>query len=735
MDTITGTVERITFYNPDNGYSVVKIRPDKRFPDAQARDGTLTIIGTMPELGVGEALQLTGDWINDPKYGKQFRVETVMPTQPTTLDGIRNYLASGIVKGIGEATAAKIVDHFGVQTLDILNRDPQKLKEVKGLKTSLADKLAVAWEDNVAVRNTMIFLQQYGVSSKMAARIHGEYGGETVARVKENPYMLAADVFGIGFLRADQIARNMGIPVDSADRMRAGLIYALNKLASDGHTFAPVDVLLSTGRELLNLENSPDLQDRIAASLADELRGGALVRDEVGYNGATLDAVYLQQFFRAETKVAQLLRNMRDLRSAIIKKMSKTKWESYLAKLAQKNEVQLTDQQQGAVKAALTEKVCVLTGGPGTGKTTTLKMVIEALVQERFKFALASPTGRAAKRLQEATGFDAFTIHRLLAFAPGEGGFGYNEESPLEVDMLIVDEASMIDLTLFAHLLRALRPDTHLMLVGDIDQLPSVGAGNVLRDVIDSGIAHVTRLDVIFRQGEDSHIIVNAHRINQGEIPYMDNRSQDFYFFGSEDPIDAAELVVDIVQNRLPNKFGYEPMDEVQVIAPMYRGAIGVHALNEALQAALNGNINRKEKKLGGRTFRVGDKVMQTRNNYEKDVFNGDIGRIHGIDDDENILEISIDGRYIIYDFTEADELIHAYCISTHRSQGSEYPVVVMPLMTQHYMMLQRNLLYTAITRAKKLVVLVGDRKAVAMAVRNNKVSERYSGLLSRLKA
>jgi exodeoxyribonuclease V alpha subunit len=402
--------------------------------------------------------------------------------------------------------------------------------------------------------------------------------------------------------------------------------------------------------------------------------------------------------------------------------------------LAAENSIELTDQQQGAVKAALTNKVSVLTGGPGTGKTTTLRMVIRALEDLDFTFALASPTGRAAKRLSEATEHPASTIHRLLGYVPGEG-FVYDEDNPLDVDMLIVDETSMLDLLLFFDLLKALRPETHLMLVGDVDQLPSVGAGNVLRDVINSGVAHVTRLKVIFRQNEASHIVVNAHRINAGDAPFMDNNSADFYFFGKEDPVEAAELLVDIVNKRLPEKFGVDPIEDVQVIAPMYRGPIGVHALNEALQKTLNGDKRLAEKQLGGRTFRAGDKVMQTRNNYDKEVFNGDIGRIQGIDFDDASMEVVFDGRYVYYEFSEAEELIHAYCISTHRSQGSEYPVVVMPLMTQHYMMLQRNLLYTAVTRAKKLVVLVGSRKAVHMAVQNNKVAERYSGLLQRLRA
>ncbi len=744
MDTITGTVERVTYYNDESSYGVVKITPDKRVTGAQARDGTVTIVGTMPELGPGETVQISGTWVDDPKFGRQMRVETITPILPTSLDGIRRYLGSGIVKGIGESTAAKIVDHFGVATLDILNRNPERLGEVKGLKTGLAAKLIQAWTDNVASRQTMIFLQQYGITARMASRIYGEYGSDTIATVQKNPYELADDVFGIGFLRADAIARKMGMAEDATERIRAGLAYALNKLASDGHTCAPRHLLISTVCELLEIDtennNSPDdgssispVRARISAVLDAQIIGANLISDEVEISGEPLTVIYLPLYHTAETYATKRLRRMVNTPSQITGDMAETEWAAYLQKLAAKNSVNLTDQQQSAVKAALTSKVSILTGGPGTGKTTTLQMVISALVQEQYTFALASPTGRAAKRLSEATGYDAFTIHRLLGYSPSEG-FAHDEDYPLKVDMLIIDEASMIDLMLFYQVLKALTAETHLMLVGDVDQLPSVGAGNVLRDVIDSGVAHVTRLDTIFRQGKDSHIILNAHRINHGEAPFMDNQSEDFYFFGADDPERAGQLIVDIVQNRLPQRFGFEPLNEVQVIAPMYRGSAGVNALNQSLQAALNGDKRNAERTVNGRTLRVGDKVMQTRNNYDKEVFNGDIGRIHGINFEDNTIETIIDGRFVDYDFTEADELIHAYCISTHRSQGSEYPVVVMPLLTQHYMMLQRNLLYTAITRAKKMVVLVGDRRAIHMAVKNNKVAERYSGLLPRLR-
>ncbi len=630
-----------------------------------------------------------------------------------------------MVKGIGPRTAEKIVDHFGADTLKILERNPERLDEVHGLKTDLAKRLITAWAENQAVRQTMIYLQGYGVSSKMAVRIHNEYGSQTVQKVQEDPYRLADEVFGIGFIKADAIARNMGVEPDAMVRIRAGLHYALNKLASEGHTYAPRTVLLSTAAELLGIEQS----SRIPIALDGQLTAGELMSDTVDAE----TAIYLPIYYYSEKGAAERLQAIVDSPSSLVGAWKTTKWPIFLAQLAEQNNVSLTEQQQGAVQAALTTKLSVLTGGPGTGKTTTLQMVINALVSAKRSFRLASPTGRAAKRLSEATGYPASTIHRMLGFAP-DGGFDLDEDDPLDADMIVVDEASMLDLVLFYNLLKAIRPSSHLMLVGDVDQLPSVGAGNVLRDVIESGSAHVTRLETIFRQSEDSLIVVNAHRVNHGEAPYTDNKSSDFFFFRQDDPVAAAELVVDIVQNRLPNKFDVDPMDDVQVIAPMYRGPAGVNSLNDALQAALNGGYRKAEKRLGGRLFRAGDKVMQIKNNYEKEVFNGDIGRIHGIDLDDNLFEVVMDGRFIYYDFTEVEELTHAYCISTHRSQGAEYPVVVIPLLTQHYMMLQRNLLYTAITRAKKICVLVGTQKAIYMAVNNNKVADRYSGLLARVR-
>lgn len=732
--TLRGTIERITFYNAENGWGVVKVVPDDdSYPEeAMSYDGLIAVVGVMPELVEGESAEFTGRWVNNEQYGKQFKAEQVVPIAPKNRDGIVHYIADTVF-GIGQVTANRIYDHFGDQTLEILDTNPERIHDVPGLKPNLAKNLIDVWSSGRQLRQIMVHLQSYGITSRLAKRIYDEYGNETLQIVQTDPYQLADDVHGIGFKKADKIAQGMGIAPESPARLRAGLVYTLRQMANDGHTYAPRELLIETGRELLGVQVDDDVLD---LQIREQVLAGKIRRDTLTYKGGETDAIYLPLYHGSERGTAALLKVMANAPSKILYQMKETDWSVYLAELAQENNVKLTEEQQGAVKAALTSKISVLTGGPGTGKTTTLRMVINALDQEGYDYQLASPTGRAAKRLAEATGREARTIHRLLGWNPQEGGFEHDEDSPLDADVVIIDESSMIDLLLFYNLLKALKVSTHLMLVGDVDQLPSVGAGNVLNDVIASGIASVTRLSQIFRQEDASHIITNAHRINHGQMPVTDNASKDFFFFAQEEPVQAAELVVDIVVNRLEKKLGaYDRVNDVQVIAPMYRGPIGVNALNEALQEALNPASYRvAEKRLGGRTFRHGDKVMQTKNNYEKDVFNGDIGIIYGIHDDENSLEVTIDGRNIVYDFVDAEEqLIHAYCISTHRSQGSEYPVVVMPVMTQHYMMLQRNLLYTAITRAKQMVVLVGTRKAVAIAVENNKVAERYSGLMVRL--
>ena len=732
QEQIEGSIERVTYYSDESGYSVLKIAPAQRYPRAQARDGTIAVVGSMPPLGEGESAQFIGEWVTHPEYGLQFQAQQAIPLPPQTAKGIINFLSSGIVKGIGPATAKRIVDQLGERTIEILDENPYRIHEVRGIKPQLAKKLLEVWSSNRGMRNVLIYLQGLGISAKIAKRIHERYGAVTQSVIENNPYQLADDVFLIGFRKADGIARNMGLQRDDINRLRAGLHYALNELAREGHTYAPRDMLLDKAAQLLDVNDLASLESALQA----EIKAGNLRQDQLPHDGtaARIDAIYLPRFHTAESRSADLLETLSNSPSPIISDHRDTDWQSLLEKLSQRNQASLSTQQQDAVRAALSSKVTVLTGGPGTGKTTTLQMLIHALQKRNHKYRLASPTGRAAKRLAEATGKEASTIHRLLGFAPDQGGFEHDEDDPLPTDMVVIDEASMLDLWLFHHLLKALKPSTHLLLVGDIDQLPSVGAGNVLRDVIDSGVASVTRLRQIFRQDDGSHIVSNAHRINAGQQPYTDNQSKDFFFFNIENPDAVAEQIVQLARDKLPARWGLDPARDIQVIAPMYRGAAGVNNLNNRLQAELNGDMRLAELKLGSRVFRAGDKVMQTRNNYDKEVFNGDIGFIHSIDRADKSLQLSMDGRLVQYESIDLDNLMHAYCISTHRSQGSEYPAVIMPVLTQHWIMLQRNLLYTAITRAKRLVVLVGTRNALRIAVDNNKVAERHSGLLHRLR-
>ena len=730
METLKGTVERITYYNEENGYTVLRLRPEQ-LRLGGPRDGLVTVVGTMPEVQPGESVEFQGEWVTDARYGRQFRAESVRQTMPATVEGMRRYLGSGLIKGIGPRTAEKIVAHFGLETLDVLDRTPERLLEVPDVGPKRMRMIARAWQEQQAVKEVMLFLQGHQVSTALAIKIYKAYGDEAIEKVTENPYRLARDIWGIGFLTADKIARDLGLPPDSPHRMAAGVVYALNEATNDGHVFLPRHELVERAGGLLRLtEPVPHgIEDAI-----DNLYGWQeIIIDDVPEGNVTQEVIYLPSLYYAESGVARKLRQILETPQSRLADLREVHWGPFLAALSGSSAVALTGQQQEAVRAALTSKVSILTGGPGTGKTTTLRTVIGGLRQTGHRFLLCSPTGRAAKRLSEATEEPAQTVHRLLGYSPGEG-FVYNEENPLDTDMIVVDEASMLDLSLFYNLLKAVSPQTHLLLVGDVDQLPSVGAGDVLRDLIRSGVVPVTRLEVIFRQEASSLIIRNAHRINRGESPDTSNRGRDFFFFGVEEPEDAAALVVDIVQRRVPEKFGYHPLDDVQVIVPMYRGPAGVDALNRVLQEALNPPGRPAERRLMGRLFRVGDKVMQTRNNYEKDVYNGDIGRVHAFDFEEQSMTVRMEGRLVTYDWSECDELVHAYAISVHKSQGSEYPVVVMPILTQHFMMLQRNLLYTAVTRAREMVVLVGSRKAIAIAVKNDQIAQRYSALHWRLR-
>ncbi|MEA3336448.1 MAG: ATP-dependent RecD-like DNA helicase [Chloroflexota bacterium] len=739
MLPLEGVIERITFHNEENGYTVAKLIPD-------GKDYEVTVVGNMLGVSAGEHVRLKGEWTLHGQYGRQFKAESYSTVLPATAAGIEKYLGSGLIKGIGPVMAKHIVGKFGSDTLEIIDQDPNRLREVEGIGPKRVALIKNAWHEQRQIREVMVFLQSHGVSPALAVRIYKQYGDGAAAVVKNDPYRLARDVHGIGFITADKIARNLGIASDAPERIAAGVAYSLGKKADDGHVYVPEQELTEVSTELLEVP-SPLVGDAIDTLQRDEQvhvekvaegikRKAIGSRNAGGSQLAEERAVYLVPFYRGEIGTASRLRGLMETPQDRLFIFQEHDWPGSFASVEQKTGLRLTGKQQEAVQTALTRPVTVVTGGPGTGKTTCMLAMINLLDASGMRYALASPTGRAAKRLSEATGREAKTIHRLLEFSPS-GGFTFqrNEEKPLKVDIVIIDEASMLDLLLTNHLLKAIPQGAHLLLVGDIDQLPPVGAGNVLRDVIDSGSAAVVRLDVIFRQAAGSYIIENAHRINQGRLPEWNPEiCQDFFLFRTEDPERAAGLVAEIVQERIPRRFGIASTD-VQVLSPMHRGAVGVGALNLRLQSTLNpSHPNKPERRAGGRVFRVGDRVMQIRNNYDKDVYNGDLGQIIALNVVEQQLMVQIDNRTIVYDFLELDQIVHAYAVSVHKSQGSEFRAVVVPVMTQHYMMLQRNLLYTAITRAKELVVLVGSPRAIAIAVNNNRIADRYSALAERLR-
>jgi exodeoxyribonuclease V alpha subunit len=744
MEVLTGVVERVTFYSADTGYSVLRLQPTPTPATGQAyplralsNDGLVTVVGNLPEVNPGESLRLRGGWIHHGDYGYQFKAEQAEQVLPATVLGIQRYLGSGLIKGIGPVMAERIVQQFGLDTLRVIEHEPQKLRLVVGMGGQRVKEISKAWQEQKAIKDVMLFLQGHGVSSSLAVKIYKQYGDQAVAVVQANPYQLARDVWGIGFKTADKIAQHLGLPADAPTRIQAGVTYALQSFVDEGHVYAPVAELQAKASELLGVSTDqipPALQ---ALQAQQQIQcpppSGALPIAA----GSPLQlkedqAVYLTPFYYGEVGVSNRLRRLVNTPSSGLARLRAASQTIPIEKLFPTSTLKLSSEQQTALMQVLQAKVAVLTGGPGTGKTTCLKALITLLQAYNCRFALASPTGRAAKRLSEATGQPAQTLHRLLQYQP-PNTFVYNEHNLLELDLLVVDEASMIDLLLFNHLLKALPPSIHLLLVGDTDQLPAVGAGDVLRDVIDSGIASVARLTTIFRQAQDSGIISNAHRLNQGELPIFAKDSTDFFLFPFEEPSDVAKWVVEIVQQRAPQKFGI-PSSQIQVLTPMYRGEVGVVALNAQLQAALNpASPKTAERHIAGTLFRVGDRVMQVRNNYDKDVYNGDIGTLQAIHGESTSLTVNFAGHLVRYDWQETDELTHAFAISVHKAQGSEYPVVVLPLVTQHYLLLQRNLLYTAITRAKRACIIIGSWRAIRLAVQNNKVSERYSGLAERL--
>ncbi len=739
MSELSGTVERITYCNPENGYTVAQVIPE-------GRSYTVTAVGNLLEVSPGENLRLHGQWTTHSRFGRQFQVERYTTVLPATEAGVEKYLGSGLIRGIGPVTARRIVQRFKLDALRIIEEEPHRLREVLGVGKHRATLIQRAWEEQKAIKEVMLFLQGHNVSTSHAVRIYKTYGDASIDVVRSDPYRLARDIHGIGFLTADKIAREIGLAHDSPQRVQAGISYTLSQMADDGHVYAPEQELIRESMRILEVPRTRVAEAIEQLAAEEHVRTEPMTRplarsqmpDQEPPNASALreqQAVYLAPFFHAEIGVTQRLRRILHVDSSRLAFYREADLDRALTHLASQGGRQLNEGQRTAVRTALTSKVTVLTGGPGTGKTTAMRTVIRLLEAKSFSYALAAPTGRAAKRLSEATQREAKTIHRLLEFKPQKGGFQRNEGHPLEADMVIVDEASMLDLLLTNHLLKAIHPESHLLLVGDADQLPSVGAGAVLSDIIGSQVVAVVCLQEIFRQAENSLIVENAHRINRGRMPLFSRSATDFFLFPAEDAERAADLVVDVVQSRIPRRFGLDPLEDIQVLSPMHRGAAGVGELNRRLQAALNPQAETKpQERRGAHVFRLGDRVMQIRNNYDKEVFNGDMGRITALDGIDQELVVHIDGQPVTYAFSELDELIHAYAVSVHKSQGSEYDAVVVPVLTQHYVMLQRNLLYTAVTRARDLVVLVGNRRAIGMAVRNNRIVDRHTALDARLR-
>jgi exodeoxyribonuclease V alpha subunit len=713
---LKGQIERITYCNEETGYTVARLK-------AEGGAGLVTIVGSIPGLSPGETVKLKGEWQSHAKYGQQFKTSSCELVMPATVSGIERYLGSGMIKGIGPVMARRLVSKFAIETLNVIDRDIERLREVDGIGEKRIGMIGNAWQTQKEIRDVMVFLQGHGVSPAYAVKIFKQYGKEAVPVVRDNPYRLAEDVFGIGFLTADRIAENLGIAKDSPIRARAGIQYILNQLSDEGHVYYPFDQLVEQCEKILEIGQSIIL-DAISSAASDR----RIIIEETGDPAACDKAVYLVRFHVSEQGIARRLGDL----LAHPKQLPLMDRDALLAAASRQLGLTLSRQQVLAVRDSVERKVMVITGGPGTGKTTVIKSIIA--IQERIghRVLLAAPTGRAARRMSDATGREARTIHRLLEFSPKEGRFKKDEQDPLEAETFVIDECSMIDTILMYHLLKAIPMRATLILVGDVDQLPSVGAGNVLKDIIDSHVVPVVRLNEIFRQSRDSMIIVNAHRVNNGLMPILTGTGRsDFQFIEMEDPEAAVERLVGLCRERIPRKFGYHSIDDIQVLTPMHKGTVGALNLNAELQKHLN--PSKDELLRGGKTLKTGDKVMQIKNNYDKDVYNGDIGRIKRIDREEQEVYVDFYGKLVSYDLSDLDELVLAYATSVHKAQGSEYPAVVMPILMQHYILLQRNLLYTGITRGKKLVVLLGTKKALSIAVGNDRQQMRYTLLKQRL--
>jgi exodeoxyribonuclease V alpha subunit len=716
LDRLAGLVERVTFHNEQNGFCVLRLK-------VKGERELITLIGHAPVVSPGEYASASGNWVTDREHGRQFRAVFVKIYPPTTLTGIERYLGSGMVKGIGPVYAGKLVKAFGAAVFDVIEQSPERLREIPGIGEVRARKITSGWADQKVIRSIMVFLHAHGVSTSRAVRIFKTYGQGAIEIVQENPYRLAQDIRGIGFLSADTIAQKIGIAKDSPLRAQAGISYALTEASGQGHCGLPYAELVPLAVKLLDIAESI-IETAIAQEVADEV----LLPDTVEGQAC----VFLAPLYYAEQSIAAQIQRL-DAGGTTLPAFEADKAIPWVE---QKLSIQLADSQKEAIRLALSSKLLVITGGPGVGKTTLVKSILTIMTVKGVKPLLCAPTGRAAKRLSESTGLEAKTIHRLLEINPINGQFKRNADNPLECDLLVADECSMIDVPLANQLLKAVATSTAVILVGDVDQLPSVGPGQFLTDLIDSGVVPVIRLTEVFRQAATSRIVRSAHQINRGVFPSLPEKGEasDFYLVAAEEPEVIAQTVVDLVQTRLPRKFEVDSIRDIQVLCPMNRGITGARGINQALQAVLNPPGEHSVDKFGNR-FSVGDKVMQIENNYDRDVFNGDIGFVTGVDQDEEELAVAFDGRVVSYPFGELDELVLCYATTIHKSQGSEYPVVVIPISTQHYMMLKRNLIYTGITRGKRLVVLVGQKRALAMAVKGKQVERRWSKLKERLVA